>query len=312
MGLNLLSGLSGIELPPPVCAKYCHSFINSEVKLKERFQLIQISLFSSGGNPSEMANKYLRNLSIFFVIWLIVMVIYSLAEKVTDLDYLWKFFLLPALFLSFVAVLATALEKLFKVRKGINWIFLLVAVGIDQGIKAWLFSMEWESISIPLIKPVFFIEPTQNTLGSYLWVVLGLKKGSHLLNIILFSLVGIIFIEIWRFYVSRKRNSFWINGFIHLFLAGLAANLIDNGFWGGSLDYVTIKPFYTFDLKDLYITLCELFLITELIDNKLLKRFLNMPKDQSRQLNRDFMKFLKKDFGMGKKQKDDQDVSSNQ
>ncbi len=249
-----------------------------------------------------MARKYFRNLTLFFIIWLVVMIIYALAGKVSDIDYLWKFFLLPALFLSLVAVLATTLENLFRIRKGINWIFLILALGADQGIKAWLFSMEWETISIPLIRPVFYIEPTQNTLGSYLWVLLGLKQGSHLANIILFSMIGVVFVEIWRFYVRRKRNSFWINGFIHLFLAGLAANLIDNAFWGGSLDYVTIKPFYTFDLKDLYITLCELFLITELVDNKLLKRFLNMPREESRKLNRDFIQFVKRDFRIGSKE----------
>ena len=248
-----------------------------------------------------MAKKYFRNIALFFTIWVIVMIIYAVSGKVTDLDYLWKFFLLPALFLSSIAIIATTCEHLFKVRKGINWIFLAIAVGIDQGIKTWLFSLDWESISIPLIKPVFYVEPTQNTLGSYLWVLLGLKEGSHLLNIILFSLIGVLFIEIWRFYVSRKRNSFWINGFIHLFLAGLAANLIDNAFWGGSLDYITIKPFYTFDLKDLYITLCELFLITELIDNRLLKRFLKMPKEDSKRINKDFLGFIKKDFRIGKK-----------
>lgn len=248
-----------------------------------------------------MAKTYFRNISVFMIIWLAVMVIYSISGKVTDLNYLWKFFLLPALFLGFVAALATALQQFFKVRSGINWIFLIVAVGIDQGIKTYLFSLNWESISIPLIEPVFYIEPTQNTLGSYLWVLLGLKEGSHLINIILFSLIGILFLEVWRFYVKRKRNSFWINGFIHLFLAGLAANLIDNAFWGGSLDYITIRPFYTFDLKDLYITLCELFLVTELIDNRLLKRFLNMPKEESRQLNRDFINFVKRDFRIGKK-----------
>jgi signal peptidase II len=176
-----------------------------------------------------------------------------------------------------------------------------LAVAVDQGIKTYLFSLEWEAISIPLIQPVFYIQPTQNTLGSYLWVLLGLKQGSHLLNIILFSLIGILFIEVWRFYVARKRNSFWINGFIHLFLAGLAANLIDNAFWGGSLDYITIKPFYTFDLKDLYITLCELFLLTELIDNRLLKRFLNMPREESKSLNRDFLRFIAKDLLFWKK-----------
>ena len=248
-----------------------------------------------------MVKKFLRNISVFIIIWLAVMVVYALANKVTDLEYLWKFFLIPALFLGVIAALATMLEHLFKVNKGINWIFLVLAIAVDQGIKAYLFSLEWESISIKLIEPVFYIEPTQNTLGSYLWVLLGLKQGSHLLNIILFSLIGIVFIEVWRFYVLRKRNSFWINGFIHLFLAGLGANLIDNAIWGGSLDYITIKPFYTFDLKDLYITLCELFLVTELMDNRLLKRFLNMPKADSKKLNSDFIRFMKRDFRIGKK-----------
>jgi len=177
-------------------------------------------------------------------------------------------------------------------------------VAVDQGIKAYLFSLDWESISIPLIKPVFYIEPTQNTLGSYLWVLLKLKEGNHLLNMILFSLVGFIFIEVWRFYVNRKRNSFWINGFIHLFLAGLLANLIDNGFWGGSLDYITIRPFYTFDLKDLYITLCELFLVTELLDNRLLKRFIQMPREDSKRLNQDFIRFVKNDLRIGRKKEE--------
>jgi signal peptidase II len=252
-----------------------------------------------------MFRKYLRNFALFFLIWVIVMVVYSVAGKVTDPEYLWRFFLLPALFLAGIAIVATTLEILFKVRKGINWIFLLAALGIDQGVKIYLFSLDWESISIPLIQPVFYIEPTQNTLGSYLWVVLGLEKGSHLLNIILFSIIGVLFIEVWRFYTARKRNSFWINGFIHLFLAGLVANLIDNAFWGGSLDYITIKPFYTFDLKDLYITLCELFLLTELVDNRLLKRFLKMPREDSRRINREFIRFIRNDLRL-KRRKGDQ------
>jgi signal peptidase II len=253
-----------------------------------------------------MARKYLRNISIFFIIWLAVMLIYTVTHRVKQPEYLWKFFLLPASFLGLVAALATALEQLFTVKKGINWIFLLLAVALDQGIKAYLFSLEWQKISIALIEPVFYIEPSHNTLGSYLWVLLGLKKGSHLLNIILFSLIGVGFIEVWRFYVQRKRNSFWINGFIHLFLAGLAANLIDNAFWGGSLDYITIKPFYTFDLKDLYITLCELFLVTELVDNKLLRRVLNMPREESKRFNREFFAFLKRDLRLGRNKDADQ------
>ncbi len=252
-----------------------------------------------------MTRKYFRNIGIFSIIWMVVMVIYAVSHQVTSTEYLWKFFLIPGLFLGFIAALATALEQIFVTRKGINWIFLGLAIALDQGIKAYLFSLEWESLSIPLIKPVFYLEPTQNTLGSYLWVLMGFKRGSHLLNIILFSLIGIVFVEVWRFYTHRKRNSFWINGFIHLFLAGLVANLIDNAFWGGSLDYITIKPFYTFDLKDLYITLCELFLVTELFDNRLVKHLLHMPGEESKKLNRDFIRFIRRDFRLITGKQDD-------
>ncbi|MCF8225610.1 MAG: signal peptidase II [Bacteroidales bacterium] len=238
----------------------------------------------------------LRNGGLFLGIWIAVMIIYAIANGVSSFEYLWKFSLLPGLVLASVAVVGTLLQKYVPVKKGINWIFLIIALGLDQGIKIYLFSLDWESLSIPLIKPVFYLEPTQNTLGSYLWVLLNFKKGSHLFNILLFSIIGFLFVEIWRFYTSRKRNSFWINGFIHLFLAGLLANIIDNAYWGGSLDYITIKPFYTFDLKDMYITLCELFLVTELVDNRLLKHLLKMPKDESKRLNNDFYAFIKKDL----------------
>jgi len=248
-------------------------------------------------NQSNTLSKLVfRNGGIFLSIWVLVMIVYTLATGTFDMRYFWKYALLPGLVLASIAIIGTLLQRYVPVKKGINWIFLIFAVALDQGIKTYLFSLEWETLSKPLIEPVFYLEPTQNTLGSYLWVLLNFKKGSHLFNIILFSVIGFLFFEIWRFYTSRKRNSFWINGFIHLFLAGLFANIIDNAYWGGSLDYITIKPFYTFDLKDMYITMCELFLVTELIDNKLLKRMFTMPKEESKRVNNDFYSFVRNDL----------------
>lgn len=242
----------------------------------------------------------LRNGALFFAVWIIVMIIFTVSHafsnRLPDVDYLWKFSVLPGLVLALIAMAGTVMQFTIPVKKGINWLFLLFAAGLDQAIKIYLFSLEWESLSIPIIEPVFYLQPTQNTLGSYLWVLLKFEKSSHFLNIVLFLVIGFLFVEIWRFYTMRKRNSFWINGFIHLFLAGLTANIIDNAYWGGSLDYITIRPFYTFDLKDMYITLCELFLLMELIDNGLLKRILKMPKDESQALNRDFYRFVKSDI----------------
>lgn len=253
----------------------------------------------------------LRNGGIFLGIWIAVMIVYmvsfTLKQEFPGFDYLWKFSLLPGLVLAFIAMIGTVMQKYIPVRKGINWLVFLLLLAMDQGIKIYLFSLDWQSLSEPIIPPVFYLEPTQNTLGSYLWVLLNFEKGSHLFNVILFIVVGFLFVEIWRFYTRRKRNSFWINGFIHLFLAGLFANIIDNAYWGGSLDYITIRPFYTFDLKDMYITMCELFLLTELIDNKLLVRLIKMPKDKSKALNKDFFDFVKNDLRTlaGIRKKDD-------
>ena len=61
-----------------------------------------------------MAKKYFRNIAVFMIIWLAVMVIYAISKKVTDLDYLWKFFLLPALFLGLIAAMATTLQHFFN------------------------------------------------------------------------------------------------------------------------------------------------------------------------------------------------------
>jgi len=261
--------------------------------------MLKINYFRSRFNIS-MVKLILRNGGLFLGIWILVMIIFTLSHAFSngfpDVEYLWKFSLLPGLVLAGIAIISTLLQKYIPVKKGINWIFLLVAIGIDQAIKIYLFSIDWENLSKPIIEPVFYLEPTQNTLGSYLWVLLNFKNGSHLLNIILFLSIGFLFVEVWRFYTRRKRNSFWINGFIHLFLAGLFANVIDNAYWGGSLDYITIRPFYTFDLKDMYITLCELFLITEFIDNKILLRLFRMPKDESQALNKEFISFVKNDL----------------
>jgi hypothetical protein len=42
------------------------------------------------------------------------------------------------------------------------------------------------------------------------------------------------------------------------------------------------------------------------VDNRLLKRLLNMPREESRQLNRDFLAFVKRDFRLGRGSREDQ------
>ncbi len=231
----------------------------------------------------------IRNTFIFILSWFVAMIFYSVLNGVKDPDFLWQIFLLPALFLGFIAFLVSFYEKKAGGIKKLSLIFIFIAIIIDQGVKIWLFSREWQSISKPIIAPVFYFEPTHNTLGSYLWVLLKLKDASHLLNVILVILIASLFIEFWRFYRSKRRNSSWINVFMNLFIAGVSCNLIDNIFHGGSLDYITIRPFYTFDMKDMYISLGLMFIIIEIVENKLYK--------DDKEFNKEFWEFVKGDVG---------------
>lgn len=215
------------------------------------------------------------------------MLVYSVLNGVTDPSFLWQIFLLPTAFLSLIILAASLRVKYIGEVKKLGILLIIILVVLDQGMKLWLFSTDWQNMSIPLIDPVFYFEPTHNTLGSYLWVLLKLESASHLMNVVLVLLISTLFVEFWRFYRKKKRNSSWINIFMSLFIAGVSCNLIDNIFHGGSLDYITIQPFYTFDMKDMYISVGLMFMIIEIIDNKLYK--------DDKEFNREFVRFVRQD-----------------
>src|SRR6056297_2088725 len=131
-------------------SKFPGSWIMAEAFICQILKQIQMKLI-------------LRNGGIFLGIWIAVMIVYMLSFTIKNefpgVDYLWKFSLLPGLVLAFIAMSGTVMQQYISVKKGINWLVLLLLVAMDQGIKIYLFSLEWQSLSIPLIEPVFYLEP---------------------------------------------------------------------------------------------------------------------------------------------------------
>lgn len=232
--------------------------------------------------------RYLRNFGLFAAAWIAAMLIFTIAYGVKDHSLYLLYFSIPAIILGLIGVAVTLGENHFKPNKQINWIWIIVLLGIDQAIKIYLFGIEWQSLTIPLLEPVFYISPSHNTAGSYLWVLLGFENVPKWPHVIFVAALAFVLFEYWRFYVSKRPISFWNKGFVHLFLVGALANATDNIFHGGSLDYITIRPFYTFDLKDLFITLAELFVLIEVVNQKLFKN--------SKDIQGFDLKFIKKDI----------------
>ncbi len=216
--------------------------------------------------------RYLRNFGIFAGAWILAMIGFTLAYSVKDHSLYLLYFIIPAVVLGLIGALVTLGEKWYRPNQRICWLAIALMLGADQAIKIYLFGLDWESMRIPIIDPVFYFDPSHNTAGSYLWVLLGIENVATVPHVIFVSLLAFLLFEYWRFYTSQKSITFWAKGFVHLFLVGAFANVIDNIFHGGSLDYITIRPFYTFDLKDMFITMAEIFALVEVIDQKLYKK----------------------------------------
>lgn len=99
---------------------------------------------------------------------------------------------------------------------------------------------------------------------------LGISKWIHI------SVVAIMSILIYLFYKYLNKQ-FGTNKIIDIMYAfifsGAICSLIDKIFWNGSLDYILVNGFFTFDLKDVYINVfIGLLILSLLLKNKVLSQ----------------------------------------
>lgn len=107
---------------------------------------------------------------------------------------------------------------------------------------------------------------------------------SNVINIL------IIFISILLFdYIRQKQKEDKIINLLFTFLfAGAVCSLIDRVFWGGSLDYIYLKGLFTFDLKDVYLSIFEIILISCRIFN-----YKGLRRVNEKMLYNDFKLYIK-------------------
>lgn len=172
-------------------------------------------------------------------------------------------------------------------HKNILFIFLLIT--IEQSVKL-IVAEYFINYHFNIIGDFLFFLPKQNTESSWInsWLNLGIGPLPH----ILINIIIIIFLYYaFKYYSSKNKVCHCLYWAYILILAGALCSLIDKIFWGGSLDYIGIKGFFIFDIKDIYITSSELlffaFYIPFVIKNPHLLKF---------DLNRNIL-FMKEFFG---------------
>lgn len=150
-----------------------------------------------------------------------------------------------------------------KSRKMTLAILLLILT--DQLIKIYI-SNNFMDKSFAIVSDLIKFQPIINI--DYSWFNSIGQFGVGLWPHIIFSIISVaVCVFIFIFYKENYKGNIAINALLVLLLAGVICSLIDKVFWGGSLDYIYLKGFFTFDLKDVYISISQVILISYILVN---------------------------------------------
>lgn len=174
-----------------------------------------------------------------------------------------------------------------KVQNKKTWIGVFILITIEQGIKI-VINNSFLDKRFPILPPFIYFEPVFNR--HYSWfnsmLQLGVSKWIHI------SIVTIIGILVYLFYqyINKQFGTTKIINIMYAFIfSGAICSLIDKVFWDGSLDYILVNGFFTFDLKDVYINIfIGLLILSLLLENIGLKQIdnNNLIKDFTRYILR--------------------------
>lgn len=158
-----------------------------------------------------------------------------------------------------------------KIQNKRTCLGVLLLVSIEQVIKIVIYNNFLDKKS-PILPPLLYFKPMFNR--DYSWfnsmLQLGISKWIHI------SVVAIMSILIYLFYKYLNKQ-FGTNKIIDIMYAfifsGAICSLIDKIFWNGSLDYILVNGFFTFDLKDVYINVfIGLLILSLLLKNEVLSQ----------------------------------------
>lgn len=132
---------------------------------------------------------------------------------------------------------------------------------------------------IKIVINTFLIEKQFSIIGSfvrfrphlntdYSWINSIANLGMGLtLHVIIVLLILVIALVIYGYIKSKHNYDKFVDLTFSILFAGVFCSLIDKIFWGGSLDYISLKGLFIFDLKDVYITIFQCIIVYMLVVN---------------------------------------------
>ncbi|MDP4090314.1 MAG: signal peptidase II [Bacillota bacterium] len=166
-----------------------------------------------------------------------------------------------------------------------TWLAVIFLIFLEQGIKI-IINNNFLDRHIPIVPPLLYFDPMFNR--DYSWfnsmLNLNIGKGLH----VFVAAVMIIFIYlVYRYLNKRLGNRKAVNFMFAFLFSGAVCSLLDKVLWNGSLDYILVDGYFTFDLKDVYIDIfIGLMILMMLIKREAFKTL------DDKELMRDFIRFV--------------------
>lgn len=178
-------------------------------------------------------------------------------------------------------------------NKNVILIFFLLLI-IDQGIKLIIKNYFFNDY-FEIIKGFLAFDPIINTKGSWLNARFNFKVGFTPL-IIMNGIALFLFIELYRYYLSKYKKNYWVDNSFIFITVGALCSFIDKIFYGGSLDFIGISDLFIADIKDIYINAGILFFIVLIYKSGYLTDNNSTSLKEDWDLLKEFLIFIKNDI----------------
>ena len=134
-----------------------------------------------------------------------------------------------------------------------EFFFIGILVLIDQFSKLLVYNYLLND-NISIIPSLLEIKPVFNTTGPFLLSKMNVKLNNTVYIIVCAVLIYVFFVYYTKRYKKKNSNKMIFLFFVLVEAGVICAFLSDTLWMDGCLDFIYLKPFFTFDFKDFYMT----------------------------------------------------------
>lgn len=141
----------------------------------------------------------------------------------------------------------------------------LCLIAVEQGIKLVIARWYMEA-NIEIWAGVLRFRPIQNVNQTWFGSMGVPFMDSTPVVVVLNALVLWLGIRLYGYWLTvLKRRGRLVQTVAVFFFAGAVCSFIDSLFWGGSIDYIRLFTWFTFDLKDCYISAVQVLIVFSVV-----------------------------------------------